>query len=111
VQLDWRALPGAATTPGNWTVALHLTDAKGTTVAQVDVPPISSGRLRPVRDWYPNEFLTGAYNIPLPPDLVAGTYRLTLALYDAPAGRSLGVELPNQSPTAALDLGAIPVAP
>jgi hypothetical protein len=36
--------------PGNWTVAVHLVDETGATVAQVDVPPISNGRLRPARE-------------------------------------------------------------
>ncbi len=111
VQLYWRALPDYATAPGNWTVALHLADGAGTTVAQVDVVPISSGRRRPVQDWYPQEFLTGAYNISLPPRLAPGTYRLTLALYDAPAGRALPAQLPGRPPTSTLTLGTLAVAP
>ena len=95
VHLSWRGLPGAAAMPGNWTVALHLLDAAGATVAQVDTTPISSGRLRPTRAWYANEFLDGAYNMPLPPTLPAGAYRLTLAFYDAPHGPGLPVTGPE----------------
>jgi 4-amino-4-deoxy-L-arabinose transferase-like glycosyltransferase len=111
VTLYWRALPGAATTPGNWTVALHLNDRTGKTVAQVDVQPISSGHIRPVSDWYANEFLVGAYNIPLPPTLAPGAYNLTLALYNAPTGPGLPVEQTGQAPAPVLDLGTIQVTP
>lgn len=111
VNLYWRALPGSAALPGTWTVALHLLDAAGRTVAQVDVQPISSGRLRPAREWYPGEFLAGAYNISLPATLPPGPYRLTLALYDAPAGPALRVQAPAQPSTAQLDLGTLMVGP
>jgi len=109
VRLAWRGLPGAARVPGNWTVALHLLNAAGQTVAQVDVLPISSGHLRPVSDWYSEEFLDGSYNIPLPPTLPSGTYRLTLVLYDAPAGRALPVQLPGQAAGPLLELGSVTV--
>jgi len=106
VHLYWRALPGGAP-PGKWTVALHLLDGAGTIVAQVDVEPISSGHLRPVRAWYPNEFLDGSYNIPLPGTLAAGPYQLTLALYDPDSGRTLAVQAPDPLPTPALTLGTL----
>ncbi len=110
IRLYWRALPGAATTPGNWTVALHLLNTGGATVAQVDVVPISSGRLRPVGAWYPHEFLAGSYDLPLPPTLAPGTYHLTLALYDAPSGPGLPVQpAGGGAPLPALDLGALQV--
>ncbi|MDQ2809262.1 MAG: hypothetical protein M3Z04_20500, partial [Chloroflexota bacterium] len=109
VRLAWRGLPGAAAVSGNWTVALHLLDATGRTVAQVDVLPISSGHLRPVADWYSEEFLDGSYNIPLPPTLPPGTYRLTLVLYDAPAGPALPVQAPGQSAGPLLELGSVTV--
>jgi 4-amino-4-deoxy-L-arabinose transferase-like glycosyltransferase len=111
VRLAWRGLPDAAAQAGNWMVALHLLDAAGKTVAQVDIVPLSAGRLRPVAAWYANEFLDGSYNIPLPPDLPAGSYHLTLALYDAPAGRALPVQLPGGPTVPVLDLGQLQVAP
>jgi len=111
LNLYWRALPGSAGTPGHWTIALHLLDAAGATVAQIDVQPISNGRLRPLADWYPQEFLAGAYNIPLPPTLAPGAYHLTLALYDAPTGPSLTVQAPGGGTTPVLDLGPVVVAP
>ncbi len=109
VRLAWRGRPGVAP-PGNWTVALHLLDPADRTVAQVDVLPISSGRLRPVADWYSNEFLDGSYNIPLPPTLPPGTYRLSLSLYDAPAGRALAVQAPSGPTGPALLLGLVVVS-
>jgi len=109
VRLAWRGQPGAARVLGNWTVALHLLDAAGQTVAQVDVLPISSGHLRPVSDWYSEEFLDGSYNIPLPPTLPSGTYRLTLSLYDAPTGRALPVQAPSGAAGPLLELGSVTV--
>jgi hypothetical protein len=97
--------------PGNWTVAVHLVDETGATVAQVDVPPISNGRLRPAREWMAGEFLAGSYNVPLPPTLPPGTYHLNVILYDAPNGPPLPVSSGGAAPTPALDLGPITVTP
>ncbi|HUS16217.1 MAG TPA: hypothetical protein VM536_14560, partial [Chloroflexia bacterium] len=82
------------------------------TVAQLDPPaPLSSGHFRPVRAWYPNEFLAGSYPLALPLTLPAGTYRLTLAFYDAPSGPTLPVHQPGQPDTPVLDLGPLTVTP
>jgi hypothetical protein len=111
LNLYWRALRDGAAVPGNWTVAVHLVDGAGATVAQVDVPPISNGRLRPAREWRAGEFLAGTYNVPLPPTLPPGTYHLTVILYDAPNGPTLPVSSGGAAPTPALDLGPITVTP
>jgi hypothetical protein len=111
LNLYWRALRDGAHAPGNWTVAVHLSSAEGAVVAQVDVQPISSGHLRPVRDWFAGEFLAGTYNVPLPPTLPPGSYRLSVALYDAPTGPPLPVTTGPGPPTSDLNLGTIIVTP
>jgi hypothetical protein len=111
LNLYWRALQDGATVPGNWTVAVHVSNAEGAVVAQVDVQPISSARLRPVREWVAGEFLAGTYNVPLPPTLLPGTYRLSVALYDAPSGPTLPVNMGSGPAIPSLDLGTIIVTP
>jgi 4-amino-4-deoxy-L-arabinose transferase-like glycosyltransferase len=112
LRLYWRALaPGTPTTP-RWTVAVHLLDAQDAKVSQVDVEPISRDRLRPVRAWYPSEFLDGAYNLPLPAPLPPGAYRLRVILYDPAGGGSLPVHRPGATDvTPYLDLTTINVNP
>jgi hypothetical protein len=78
--LDWRAL-GAMQT--NYTVFVHLLDARGTLRAQHDSPPL--GGSRPTSRWEPGEWLADHHSFLLPGDLLAGTYQLEIGLYD-PAG-------------------------
>ena len=80
-------------------------------VAQVDVQPISHAQLRPVHEWVAGEFLAGTYNVPLPPTLPPGSYRLSVALYDAPSGPTLPVSSGAGPPTGDLNLGTIRVTP
>ncbi len=91
LNLYWRALRDGAGDPQNWTVAVHLVNNRGDTVSQVDVEPLSGGRVRPVREWYANEFLAGGYNLALPSDLPPGTYAIQVILYDPAVGATLPV--------------------
>ena len=113
LRLYWRAVyTGPAQPPGAWTVAVHVSGADGRPVAQTDVQPISNGRLRPTADWYANEFLAGAYDVPLPPDLPVGTYQLTVAMWDPATQHSLPVILGGgHTPQPDLVLGSITVGP
>jgi hypothetical protein len=112
LRLYWRALADGSPRTPRWTVAVHLSDAQGAVVAQVDVEPISSAHLHPARAWHAGEFLDGAYNVPLAPTLAPGIYHLTVALYDPANGSTLPVSGPAApAPTPDFSLGTITVAP
>ncbi|MEO8285342.1 MAG: phospholipid carrier-dependent glycosyltransferase [Chloroflexota bacterium] len=98
LNLYYRALrDGNAGDPG-WQVWIHLVDpATGSTVAQLDVVPLT-GLLRGYPDvqqiqhrvssWHNGEWIAGSYNIPLPATLTPGTYRLETGLWVPPNGPS-----------------------
>jgi 4-amino-4-deoxy-L-arabinose transferase-like glycosyltransferase len=120
LNLYWRALKdGSMFQPQshNWTVAVHLVNDRGDIVSQVDVVPLSNGRMRPVHEWYESEFLAGSYNLALPPELPPGTYTIRLALYDQTNGASLpvttsGLDGSMHNPSGAfVELGRIVVTP
>lgn len=70
--LHWRA----PTTPAaDLALALHLTDASGNRVAQLDVP-VNGGT-----SWQPDTITTLDYRLPLPASLSPGSYRLTATVY------------------------------
>ncbi len=69
---------------------LHLYDAAGARVAQIDVPP-GGASLPPTSAWQPGEQVGVPLPIDLPPDLPAGSYTLALGLYDAQSGARLAL--------------------
>lgn len=109
LKLYWHSLKDGTDDTHNWTVAVHLSDQAGAVVAQVDVLPLSSGRSRPVHEWYINEFLAGDYSLALPATLTPGIYRLTVNIYDAPAGPPLPATLSGAEQLGGADLGEIVV--
>jgi hypothetical protein len=60
---------------------VHLYDAAGTRIAQIDVPP-GGASLPPTSAWQPGEQIGVPLPIDLPGGLPAGTYTLALGLYD-----------------------------
>ncbi len=79
-------------------VFLHLLDANGQVVAQRDSEP--GGGLVLTTTWPPGETIVDNHGLFLPPDLPAGTYTLSLGLYDIadPAAR-----LPIQTDAGVVD--------
>ena len=75
--LHWHALQTPDT---NYHVFVHLLDAEGKTVAQVDGPPVNGES--PMLGWLPGEYLTDTHSLQLPFDLPDGDYRLGVGLYD-----------------------------
>jgi len=72
---------------------VHLLDPDGKRVAQVDVPP--GGQDLPTSIWQPDRYLSLKQPLPLPADLAAGNYWISLGIYDPETfGR-----LPLQGPT------------
>jgi 4-amino-4-deoxy-L-arabinose transferase-like glycosyltransferase len=75
--LQWQA---RATLPNDAMLFVHLFNADGQRVAQIDVPP--AGPDFPPQSWEPGRFYTWVHPLPVPPDLPAGRYRVALGLYD-----------------------------
>ncbi len=84
VTLYWMAEHAAARP---YTVFTHLLDQNGNLVAQKDNWPVN-GQWPPTC-WQTDEVVVDPYTIPLPPDLLPGTYTLMVGLYDATTGARL----------------------
>ncbi len=92
LRLFWQAL---AQPDVNYQTFLHVVpmDNRDTLFAQADVAPAKA--LRPTTTWDdPDEILiSDLITLPLPDDLPAGDYRLTLGLYDLASGQRLLTEM------------------
>jgi hypothetical protein len=75
--------------PDDYTVFIHLLDAKDEIVAQWDAQPL--GGDYPTTWWQPGERIWDERALPLPTDLPSGDYRLAIGLYHAPDGPRLPV--------------------
>ncbi len=70
---------------GDYNVFMHLIDAQGQRVAQVDVAP--GGAAWPATSaWQPGQQISVPLPLPLPADLATGEYWLILGLYDSTTG-------------------------
>ncbi|HMP39371.1 MAG TPA: phospholipid carrier-dependent glycosyltransferase [Roseiflexaceae bacterium] len=78
---DVRATPG-----GEYTLFLHLVDAGGTRVAQIDIAP-GGGDAPPTSAWQPGEQIAVPLPLALPADLPPGSYRIVVGLYDTSGTR------------------------
>jgi len=67
-------------TPSDLHVFLHLTDDRGQLVAQADGVPVQGEK--PTWRWLDSEVIIDGHSMPLPDDLGAGTYTLSVGLYD-----------------------------
>ena len=63
----------------DWTTFIHLVDANGEKVAQVDHAPL--GDYYPPSQWQPGQLLADQYELPLGPNLQPGRYRLIFGWY------------------------------
>ncbi|MBN1953591.1 MAG: glycosyltransferase family 39 protein [Anaerolineae bacterium] len=80
VTLVWRT---EATPPADYTAFVHLVDAQGHLVAQVDAPPLDGAY--PTSWWAPGDVVRSPHRLALPPSLPPGSYRLQAGLYDPAA--------------------------
>jgi mannosyltransferase len=72
--LIWQVLTSMET---DYTLSVHVLDAGGETLINVDhLPP------RPTREWRPGQIVPDRVTLALPPDLPAGDYRIAVGLYD-----------------------------
>jgi 4-amino-4-deoxy-L-arabinose transferase-like glycosyltransferase len=74
---DVRATPAA-----DYQVFLHMIDARGQRVAQIDVAP-GGADFPPTSAWQPGRQIAVPLPLPLPEGLPAGEYRLVMGLYDS----------------------------
>ncbi len=69
---------------------MHLLDARGQRVAQIDVAP--GGAIFPASStWLPGQQIAVPVPLPLPADLPAGSYQLVVGLYDPQQGERLAL--------------------
>lgn len=79
---------------GDYTLFMHLLDAQGNKVAQLDAPPAGDGQ--PTSAWQPGEQIAVPFELFPPSPLAPGKYDLVMGLYDA-----TGTRLPlNSGPPA-----------
>lgn len=80
VATAWQAIQEMDT---SYTSFVHLLDARGSPVAQDDHLPLHGQRQTDT--WLAGEVIVDQYELHLPADLPAGSYRLEIGLYDANA--------------------------
>jgi hypothetical protein len=76
VTLFWTPL---APIPDDYTVFVHVRDAKGAKVAQRDAQPLDGNY--PTHQWRAGETVIDPYRIDLPADLPPGEYRIVVGMY------------------------------
>ncbi|NOZ05040.1 MAG: DUF2079 domain-containing protein [Chloroflexi bacterium] len=89
----------------NYTVFVHLVDAGGQIVAQVDRQP--QAYTYPTRWWAAGEVVPDEMSLELPADAPPGPYRLRVGLYDAETGERLPL-VAGAGGDGAADLGVVP---
>ncbi len=87
--VQWKARAPIA---DDYTLFVHMFDAAGQRVAQIDVPP--AGPHAPTHTWPQHRYLTWVHPLPVPPDLPAGRYRVALGLYHPDTFARLPLEQP-----------------
>lgn len=103
VTIYWESV--TAVSP-SYKVFIHLLDSAGNIVAQVDRPPVDG--LAPTHRWQPGDLVRDPYQIPLPPDLPAGSYELRAGLYTDEDGRlpvSGGSAVENAAVLTSVEIG------
>ena len=86
VALAWQV---DAPPPLDYSIFLHLVDAQGEKVAQLDTQPRDAAGPLPMTTWPVGETIAGSYAVPLPAALPAGDYTVIVGVYDWQAGRNL----------------------
>jgi hypothetical protein len=66
--------------PDNYTLFVHLRDARDQTVAQIDAQP--TGGSYPTTAWQPGDLILDRYALDLPTTAGPGPYRLVVGLYE-----------------------------
>jgi hypothetical protein len=90
ITLYWTSL---TTIDKNYTVFIHLVDAIGKVLAQVDAPP--RGGEYPTSLWEAGEVIQDDYALALPGDLKPGLYSIEIGMYEYPSLARLPVLDPD----------------
>lgn len=90
----------------DYTRFIHLLDATGALVAQIDSQPLDG--FYPTSFWHPGEIIQDTASLPLPSDLPAGTYSLRAGLYNRD-GQRLPVMQDGNGSGDMVDLGTIAI--
>jgi hypothetical protein len=85
---------------------LHVVDGQGVPVFQADLP---LGSLVPATAWEAGTSVPYTLDLPLPPDVPEGVYRILAGLYDPASGERLPVRLAEGAPSALAGPGALRV--
>jgi hypothetical protein len=101
ITLAWQ---GAARPEHDYSLFVHVIDARGQKVAQVDVPP--GGPRWPTSQWDRGRYISTIQRIPLAADLPAGSYHIAIGLYNPDGFQRLPLAAPPGTP----DPGAGPDA-
>jgi 4-amino-4-deoxy-L-arabinose transferase-like glycosyltransferase len=80
LKLYWQSLAKPST---DYTVFVHLVDANGKVVTQVDAQP--RGGAYSTSLWDASEIIADAYDLQVPADLAPGSYRVEIGLYEYPS--------------------------
>jgi len=91
--LDWAA---RVRPTSDYTVFVHLVDAKGRLVGQADAPP-DAGHY-PTSVWDPGEIVEDRHTVALDPSLPPGIYQFDLGLYRPATGQRLPILAPTGLP-------------
>lgn len=84
--LDWHAIKP---TDKPYTAFVHLLDANGKVIGQVDAQPLNGDA--PTDGWQPNEYLVDPYTFQIAPDALRGAASLEVGFYDPATGQRLPV--------------------
>jgi len=87
----------------DYALFVHVLDAKGNQVAQIDVPP--AGPPAPTSTWLLHSYASWQHPIPLPPDMPAGTYWISIGIYNPTNFARLPVSRTTAPPPNAPDDG------
>jgi hypothetical protein len=91
--LYWQALSEMAR---DYTVFVHVLDAKGNIVAQADHQPQDGNN--PTSSWEPGEEIRDAVDLALPTNAPSGDYRIEIGMYDLASGERQGRSDANSAP-------------
>jgi 4-amino-4-deoxy-L-arabinose transferase-like glycosyltransferase len=64
----------------NYMLFVHIIDAQGNRVGQIDVPP--GGSNAPTSIWKPHHYVTWTHTIPIQADIRNGVYRIAIGIYN-----------------------------